>query len=115
MDKPTKGQSPTDCCGLEGSRYLATKRIAMAMFRLWTTYMPLQQAVFIGFIHYKGEGALYTSILLRKPKSTRPPAAILQITPHPSTANLQKAPASSHRATGGTIPVKGRGFAGLLL
>ncbi|UXC19997.1 lysozyme [Comamonas squillarum] len=58
--------TPADCYGLERSRYLAAERAAMGMFRLWTTYTPLQQAVFIDFIHNKGEGALYTSTLLRK-------------------------------------------------
>jgi len=58
--------SPVDCYALERSRYLAAERTAMGMFRLWTTYTPLQQAVFIDFIHNKGEGALYTSTLLRK-------------------------------------------------
>ena len=38
----------------------------MGKFRLWTTYTPLQQAVFIDFIHNKDQGALYTSTLLRK-------------------------------------------------
>ncbi len=58
--------TPADCYALERSRYLAAERTAMGMFRLWTTYTPLQQAVFIDFIHNKGEGALYTSTLLRK-------------------------------------------------
>ncbi|MCD2164886.1 lysozyme [Comamonas koreensis] len=58
--------TPVDCYALERSRYLAAERTAMGMFRLWTTYTPLQQAVFIDFIHNKGEGALYTSTLLRK-------------------------------------------------
>ncbi|MFA9287643.1 lysozyme [Comamonas sp. SY3] len=58
--------TPADCYTLERSRYLAAERTAMGMFRLWTTYTPLQQAVFIDFIHNKGEGALYTSTLLRK-------------------------------------------------
>ncbi len=57
---------PADCYALERSRYLAAERTAIGMFRLWTTYTPLQQAVFIDFIHNKGEGALYTSTLLRK-------------------------------------------------
>ena len=58
--------TPADCYALERSRYLAAERTAIGMFRLWTTYTPLQQAVFIDFIHNKGEGALYTSTLLRK-------------------------------------------------
>ena len=58
--------TPADCYALERSRYLAAERTAMGMFRLWTTYTPLQQAVFIDFIHNKGDGALYTSTLLRK-------------------------------------------------
>lgn len=58
--------TPADCYALERSRYLAAERTAMGMFRLWDTYTPLQQAVFIDFIHNKGEGALYTSTLLRK-------------------------------------------------
>lgn len=58
--------TPADCYALERSRYLAAERTAMGMFRLWSTYTPLQQAVFIDFIHNKGEGALYTSTLLRK-------------------------------------------------
>lgn len=58
--------TPADCYALERSRYLAAERTAMGLFRLWTTYTPLQQAVFIDFIHNKGEGALYTSTLLRK-------------------------------------------------
>ncbi|WP_312527543.1 glycoside hydrolase family protein [Comamonas sp.] len=58
--------TPADCYALERSRYLAAERTATGMFRLWTTYTPLQQAVFIDFIHNKGEGALYTSTLLRK-------------------------------------------------
>ncbi len=58
--------TPADCYDLERIRYLAAERTAMSMFRLWTTYTPLQQAVFIDFIHNKGEGALYTSTLLRK-------------------------------------------------
>ncbi|GAB2731477.1 glycoside hydrolase family protein [Comamonas sediminis] len=58
--------TPADCYALERSRYLAAERTAMSMFRLWTTYTPLQQAVFIDFIHNKGDGALYTSTLLRK-------------------------------------------------
>ncbi|ULR87368.1 lysozyme [Comamonas sp. B21-038] len=58
--------TPSDCYALERSRYLAAERTAMGMFRLWTTYTPLQQAVFIDFIHNKGEGALYASTLLRK-------------------------------------------------
>lgn len=58
--------TPADCYALERSRYLAAERNAMGMFRLWSTYTPLQQAVFIDFIHNKGEGALYTSTLLRK-------------------------------------------------
>ncbi|WP_312417730.1 glycoside hydrolase family protein [Comamonas sp.] len=58
--------TPADCYTLERSRYLAAERTAMGMFRLWTTYTPLQQAVFIDFIHNKGEGALYASTLLRK-------------------------------------------------
>jgi len=58
--------TPANCYALERSRYLAAERTAMGMFRLWTTYTPLQQAVFIDFIHNKGEGALYTSTLLRK-------------------------------------------------
>ncbi len=58
--------TPADCYALERSRYLAAERTAMGMFRLWATYTPLQQAVFIDFIHNKGEGALYTSTLLRK-------------------------------------------------
>jgi len=57
---------PADCYTLERSRYLAAERTAMGMFRLWSIYTPLQQAVFIDFIHNKGEGALYTSTLLRK-------------------------------------------------
>ncbi len=58
--------TPADCYALERSRYLVAERTAIGMFRLWTTYTPLQQAVFIDFIHNKGEGALYTSTLLRK-------------------------------------------------
>ncbi len=58
--------TPADCFVLERSRYLAAERTAIGMFRLWTTYTPLQQAVFIDFIHNKGEGALYASTLLRK-------------------------------------------------
>lgn len=58
--------TPADCYALERNRYLAAERTAMGLFRLWTTYTPLQQAVFIDFIHNKGEGALYTSTLLRK-------------------------------------------------
>ncbi|UXC18569.1 lysozyme [Comamonas squillarum] len=58
--------TPADCYALERIRYLAAERTAMGMFRLWTTYTPLQQAVFIDFIHNKGDGALYTSTLLRK-------------------------------------------------
>lgn len=58
--------TPANCYDLERIRYLAAERTAMSMFRLWTTYTPLQQAVFIDFIHNKGEGALYTSTLLRK-------------------------------------------------
>jgi len=58
--------TPADCYALERSRYLVAERTAKGMFRLWTTYTPLQQAVFIDFIHNKGEGALYTSTLLRK-------------------------------------------------
>lgn len=38
----------------------------MGLFRLWPTYTPPQQAVFIDFNHNKGEAALYTSTLLRK-------------------------------------------------
>ncbi|MDR2330545.1 MAG: endolysin, partial [Comamonas sp.] len=85
VDKPGKGQpltvcngitgravvvgryyTPADCYDLERIRYLAAESTAMSLFRLWTTYTPLQQAVFIDFIHNKGEGALYTSTLLRK-------------------------------------------------
>jgi len=58
--------TPADCYALERSRYLAAERTARGMFRLWTTYTPLQQAVFIDFIHNKGDGALFTSTLLRK-------------------------------------------------
>lgn len=58
--------TPADCYALERSRYLAAERTAMGLFRLWTTYTSLQQAVFIDFIHNKGQGALYTSTLLRK-------------------------------------------------
>ncbi|MGE8495364.1 glycoside hydrolase family protein [Comamonas sp.] len=58
--------TPADCYALERSRYLVAERTAMGMFRLWSTYTPLQQAVFIDFIYNKGEGALYTSTLLRK-------------------------------------------------
>ncbi|GAB2703951.1 glycoside hydrolase family protein [Comamonas sediminis] len=58
--------TPADCYALEKDRYQAAERTAMGMFRLWSTYTPLQQAVFIDFIHNKGEGALYTSTLLRK-------------------------------------------------
>lgn len=58
--------TPADCYALERSRYQAAERTATGMFRLWSTYTPLQQAVFIDFIHNKGEGALYTSTLLRK-------------------------------------------------
>lgn len=58
--------TPADCYTLERIRYLAAERTAMGLFRLWSTYTPLQQAVFIDFIHNKGEGALYTSTLLRK-------------------------------------------------
>lgn len=58
--------TPADCYALERSRYLAAEGTAIDMFRLWTTYTPLQQAVFIDFIHNKGEGALYASTLLRK-------------------------------------------------
>lgn len=58
--------TPADCYALERSRYMAAERTAMGMFRLWTTYTPLQQAVFIDFVWNKGEGALYTSTLLRK-------------------------------------------------
>ena len=58
--------TPADCYALECSRYLAAERTAMGMFRLWTTYTPLQQAVFIDFIHNKGEAALAGSTLLRK-------------------------------------------------
>lgn len=58
--------TPADCYALERSRYLAAERTAMGMFRLWSTYTPLQQAVFIDFIHNKGDGALFTSTLLRK-------------------------------------------------
>ncbi|MEJ5148931.1 glycoside hydrolase family protein [Comamonas sp. MYb396] len=58
--------TPADCYALERSRYLAAERTAMGLFRLWSTYTPLQQAVFIDFVWNKGEGALYTSTLLRK-------------------------------------------------
>jgi len=58
--------TPADCYALERSRYLAAERTAMGMFRLWSTYTPLQQAVFIDFVWNKGEGALDASTLLRK-------------------------------------------------
>lgn len=58
--------SPGDCYGLEKARYLRSEAAAKRLFRFWGSYDDLQRAVFIDFIHNKGEGALSTSTLLRK-------------------------------------------------
>ncbi len=58
--------SPVDCYGLEKNRYLASEAAAKRLFRFWDRYTVLQQAVFIDFIHNKGEAALAGSTLLRK-------------------------------------------------
>jgi len=58
--------SPAECYGLEKSRYLASEAAAKRLFRFWAQYTALQQAVFIDFIHNKGEAALAGSTLLRK-------------------------------------------------
>ena len=58
--------SAAECYGLEKARYLASEAAAKRLFRFWDRYTALQQAVFIDFIHNKGEAALAASTLLRK-------------------------------------------------
>ena len=58
--------SAAECYGLEKARYLASEAAAKRLFRFWDRYAALQQAVFIDFIHNKGEAALAASTLLRK-------------------------------------------------
>lgn len=58
--------SAAECYGLEKARYLASEAAAKRLFRFWDQYTALQQAVFIDFIHNKGEAALTASTLLRK-------------------------------------------------
>ena len=58
--------APGDCYRLEKARYLKSEAAAKRLFQFWGGYTVWQQAVFIDFIHNKGEGALYTSTLLRK-------------------------------------------------
>ena len=58
--------SPSDCYRLEKARYLKSEAAAKRLFRFWGSYTVWQQAVFIDFIHNKGEAALAGSSLLRK-------------------------------------------------
>ena len=58
--------SPRECYRLEKAHYIKSEAAAKRLFRLWGTYTPLHQAVFIDFIHNKGEPALAGSTLLRK-------------------------------------------------
>ena len=57
---------PGDCFRLEKARYIQSEAAAKRLFRFWSWYNDWQRAVFIDFIHNKGEGALSTSTLLRK-------------------------------------------------
>lgn len=58
--------SPGDCYRLEKARYLKSEAAAKRLFQFWGSYTVWQQAVFIDFIHNKGEAALAGSSLLRK-------------------------------------------------
>ena len=57
--------TPKECYELEKGRYLGAEADASKLFRFWSSYTPLTQAIFLDFIHNKGSGALRTSTLLR--------------------------------------------------
>lgn len=58
--------SPATCYRLEKRRYVGYEATAARLLTYWDSYGPYQQAVFLDFIHNKGEGALAGSTMLRK-------------------------------------------------
>ena len=58
--------TPADCFTLERVRYLGYEKEAGILLTHWRVYDPYQKAVFLDFLHNKGEGALRGSTMLRK-------------------------------------------------
>lgn len=57
--------SPADCYRLEKARYLQYEITAGQLLTHWGGYGPFQKAVFLDFIHNKGDGALEGSTMRR--------------------------------------------------
>lgn len=58
--------SPAECYRLEKARYVRYETIAARLLTHWDGYGPFQKAVFLDFIHNKGDGALDGSTMRRK-------------------------------------------------
>ena len=55
--------TPADCMALEKLRYLQSEQAAKRLLRYWSSYGPFVQAVFIDFLHNKGEPAFTGSTM----------------------------------------------------
>lgn len=63
---PVRYYTPADCYRLEKAVYLRYVGTARQLLTHWDRYGPYQQAVFLDFIHNKGEWNFATSTMLRK-------------------------------------------------
>jgi len=57
---------PAECYRMEKRRYVGYEAQAGSLLAYWNSYGPYQQAVFLDFLHNKGESALATSTMRRK-------------------------------------------------
>ena len=64
-----KWYSPAECFSLEKRRYMEYEVAAKRLFTGWVGFTVFQQAVFLDFLHNKGQGNLQSSTLLRDANS----------------------------------------------
>lgn len=66
-----KYYTPAECYSLERGRYISAEKVAISSMPAWQSFAPLQQAVFIDFIHNKGVAAFLGSTMLRDANAGR--------------------------------------------